>query len=57
MMTELLLTLIIFATLFSWEFLVLQLIAVVLYIYLTYRLTEWRASKFKAMAMADQSYN
>ena len=57
MMTELVMTLIIFGALFSWEFLVLQLISVFLYIYLTYRLTEWRASKFKAMAMADQSYN
>jgi ABC-type transport system involved in Fe-S cluster assembly fused permease/ATPase subunit len=57
MMTELVLTLVVFGTLFSWEFVVLQLLAVVLYIYLTYRLTEWRASKFKKMAMADQSYN
>lgn len=57
MMTELILTLVVFGTLFSWEFVVLQLLAVVLYIYLTYRLTEWRASKFKKMAMADQSYN
>jgi len=57
MMTELLMILIVFGTLFSWEFLVLQLVAIFVYIYLTYRLTEWRASKFKSMAMADQKYN
>lgn len=57
MMTELAMTMIVFGTIFSWEFTVLQLVACFLYIYLTYRLTEWRASKFKSMTMADQEYN
>ena len=35
----------------------LQFAAIFLYIFLTYRLTEWRAGKFKAMTMADQNYN
>jgi ATP-binding cassette subfamily B protein len=54
---ELSMVIIIFGALFSWEFLVLQFISLFMYIYLTYRLTEWRASKFKSQTKADQNYN
>ena len=57
MFTEIIMMLAVFASLFSWEFLVLQIVAIFIYVFLTYRITEWRASKFKAMAMADQNYN
>ena len=49
--------LVVFVSLFSWEFCVLQFAAIFIYIYMTYAITEWRAKGFKAMTMADQNYN
>jgi len=54
---EVTLVVIIFITLFSWEFCLLQLFAIIVYIIATYILTERRAKLFKAMTMADQNYN
>ena len=49
--------LIIFVTLFSWEFCLLQIAAIVFYIIITYWLTEYRAKGFKSASVADQNYN
>ena len=50
---EIVMTLTIFATLFSWEFFLLQLAAIVIYIFMTWALTEWRAKGFRSMDLAD----
>jgi len=57
MLTEITLTLIVFATIFSWQFLLVQFGAIFLYLFLTYNLTEWRRGQFTRMAKADQNYN
>ena len=54
---EVTMVIVIFVTLFSWEFCVMQLLAIVVYILATYLLTERRAKMFKAMTLADQNYN
>jgi ABC-type transport system involved in Fe-S cluster assembly fused permease/ATPase subunit len=50
---EIVMILVIFGSLFSYQFLLVQFGAILIYITLTYILTEWRASKFKAAALAD----
>lgn len=47
------LTLIVFVSMFSWMFLVLQFVAIILYLVLTYVLTERRAPAFTNMTKAD----
>lgn len=49
--------LIIFGTLFDYRFLLVQFCAILIYVFVTYFLTEWRAKGFKAMAHADHNYN
>ena len=56
-LAEILFTLIVFGTIFSWQFLCVQFGAIVLYLTLTYFLTEWRRDQFAMMAKADQNYN
>ena len=53
MMVEVIMVLIIFGTLFSYQFLLVQFGAILLYVGFTYNITEWRASKFKAQTKAD----
>ena len=50
---EIFMVLIIFLTAFDWRFFLLQAISIFIYIYSTYKLTEWRAGKFKGMMKAD----
>ena len=57
MLVEVTMVLVIFGTLFSYQFLLVQLGAIVLYVGVTYNITEWRASKFRAQTQADQNYN
>ena len=52
LLVELVFVLVIFGGLFSWEFLAIQAFAMGLYLVVTYRMTERRAGKFKAMALA-----
>ena len=40
--------LIIFVTMFSWEFCLIQLFSIIAYVAVTYCMTEAQASKFKA---------
>lgn len=54
---EIFLTLIVFATMFAWQFTVLQLTLVFLYMAVTYFMTERRAGSFALMTKADQNYN
>lgn len=56
-LTEIILTLVIYLTLFSWQFFLLLLVSIVLYVYFTYYLTERRSTSFKDMTKADQNYN
>ena len=44
---EIVMTLVVFATLFDWKFLVVELVSIVIYIGATYYLTEQRAGDFK----------
>ena len=44
---EIVMTLVVFATLFDWKFLVVELLSIVIYLYATYYLTERRAGDFK----------
>lgn len=50
---EIVLTLVVFVTLFAWQFSVLQLCLVFLYIAVTYFMTERRAGSFSKMTKAD----
>ena len=50
---ELGLTLIVFVSIFSWMFFLLQIFAIVMYMLLTYVLTERRAPAFTEMTKAD----
>lgn len=54
---EIIMTLIVFGTLFDWRFLIIELASIVIYIGSTYYLTESRAKDFKAQTLADQNYN
>lgn len=47
LVVEMILVLIVFATRFSWHFFLLQLVAIVLYVVVTYYMTERRAESFK----------
>jgi len=57
MFFESLFTLSIYATIFSWKFMVIQLAAIFLYGSSTFYLTEKRAAGFKRMTQADNQYN
>lgn len=54
---EIILILVIFGSLFDYRFLILQFVAILVYVMATYFLTEWRAKGFKAQATADHAYN
>ena len=49
--------LVIFITMFSWEFCLIQLFSIIAYVAVTYFMTEAQASKFKAKNAADSAYN
>ena len=54
---EIIMILVIFGSLFDYRFLILQFVAILVYVMATYFLTEWRAKGFKAQATADHAYN
>jgi ATP-binding cassette, subfamily B, heavy metal transporter len=54
---ELIFVLIIIGFLYPWEFVSIVFASLVLYIALTYFVTEWRAKFFKNMTMKDAEYN
>ena len=47
LVVEVILVLIVFATRFSWHYFLLQLVAIILYVGVTYFMTERRAESFK----------
>lgn len=50
---QIVMTLIVSLTIFSWQFTMVQLFALVVYVFVTYILTERRAKGFKEQMMAD----
>jgi len=48
---------IIIANMFPWYFSVIVFVSIILYLIVTYIVTEWRAKYFKEMNMMDQAYN
>ena len=54
---EIVLTLLISATIFSWQFTCVQAFTLIVYVVVTYILTERRAKGFKAQQEADRNYN
>ena len=51
------LTLLVFISLFSWLFTVLLLFSIVIYTVVTWQMTEYRAKGFKSRNKADKEYN
>lgn len=52
-----LLTLLVFISLFSWQFTVLLLLSIIVYGVATWQMTEYRAKGFKSRNKADKEYN
>jgi ABC-type transport system involved in Fe-S cluster assembly fused permease/ATPase subunit len=50
---EIILTLVIYLTLFNWQFCLLLLVSIILYLLGTWYFTERRAKSFKDMTIAD----
>ena len=51
------LTLLVFITLFSWQFFVLLMLSIIVYGLVTWQMTEYRAKGFKSRNKADKEYN
>jgi len=48
---------IIIANMFPWYFAVIVFGSIIMYLVVTYIVTEWRAKYFKEMNLKDQAYN